>query len=116
MDNKNADLCLLRMEKQIPLISSKLAVAVDLLADVQWDLGELYISVDDPVEPEENRLLAEEVLAANPDCKKGELKLPGLSTEVNKNQASGIGWDIQLLPFVQGLEGFYMAYFTRLST
>ena len=52
MERENVDLRLLRMEKQIPLISSKLAAAVDLLADVQRDLEELYVSVDDPVELE----------------------------------------------------------------
>ena len=52
MDRENTDLRLKRMEEQIPLISSKLATALDLLVDVQQALEELYISVDDPIEPE----------------------------------------------------------------
>jgi len=51
MDRDNADLRLERMEKQIPLISSKLATALDLLVTVQQEMEELYISVDDPIEP-----------------------------------------------------------------
>ena len=52
MDQEPIDPRIARMEKQIPLISSKLATAVDLLHTVQRDLEELYISVDDPEEPE----------------------------------------------------------------
>ena len=103
------------------------------------------------VEPEENRLLAEEVLTAHPDCRKGKLALPPIrqdsrdwdsrsrdNPDLDKLsldipyldkpslEKSGLdnpvwdgrgwdnpGWDIQLLPFVHGLEGFYMALITK---
>jgi len=52
MEPKHVDPQLLRIEKQIPLISSKLATAVDLLHEAQRDLEELYIAMEDPVESE----------------------------------------------------------------
>lgn len=58
-------------------------------------------------EPEENRLLIEKVLADSPGCTKGLLSLPALRDCPGREPAGG--WDIQLLPFIHGLEGFYMA-------
>jgi 16S rRNA (cytosine967-C5)-methyltransferase len=52
-------------------------------------------------EPEENRLLVESVLEERPDCVRGSLGLSRLGLED--------GWDMKCLPFLQGLEGGYMA-------
>lgn len=62
------------------------------------------------VEPEENRLLVEEVLAAHPQYKKGSLALPVVKEENRQLLPEPAkDWDMQFLPFLHGLEGFYMA-------
>ena len=51
-------------------------------------------------EPEENRLVVERALAAYPLCRRSNLD-PAMFPDA--------GWDMQLLPFADGMEGFYMA-------
>ena len=60
-------------------------------------------------EPEENRLVVEKALSANPSCRRGKLTLPGPVS----NPATD--WDIQYLPFIHGLEGFYMAQIEKME-
>ena len=65
-------------------------------------------------EPEENRLLVEKALAGFPGYRKGRLSLPVISEE-NRTLLPDPDrdWDIQFLPFIHGLEGFYMAVIER---
>lgn len=65
-------------------------------------------------EPEENRCLVEKVLAAYPGFRKGKLSLPVLREE-NRSilPDPSSDWDMQFLPFVHGLDGFYMAMIER---
>ena len=61
-------------------------------------------------EPEENRLLVEKALRLHRDCRKGALTLP-VTKEENRSLLPNPArdWDVQFLPFIHGLEGFYMA-------
>jgi 16S rRNA (cytosine967-C5)-methyltransferase len=61
-------------------------------------------------EPEENRQTVEKALAAYPECRKSPLALP-YGKEENRSLLPdpARGWDAQFLPFIHGLEGFYMA-------
>jgi 16S rRNA (cytosine967-C5)-methyltransferase len=67
-------------------------------------------------EPEENRDTVEKALGANPDCRKGALRLPVCREEFRSILPDPArDWDAQLLPFIHGLEGFYMALIEKNS-
>ncbi|MCL2122263.1 MAG: 16S rRNA (cytosine(967)-C(5))-methyltransferase RsmB [Clostridiales bacterium] len=65
-------------------------------------------------EPEENRQVLEKTLAGHPAYREGKLALPVIHEENRRllpdPEADG---EMQLLPFIHGLEGFYMAVMER---